>query len=86
MNVPCHVTAAMLFLAAGLFAQTDFYPLGDVKPGTHGTGRTVFSGDRVEEFGHLERLPNFAQIAASRFESTFVPRALPTEQASQVRP
>jgi hypothetical protein len=40
----------MLFLAAGLFAQTDFYPLGDVKPGMHGTGRTVFSGDRIEEF------------------------------------
>ena len=50
MYVPRHLTAAMLFLAAGLFAQTDFYPLGDVKPGTHGTGRTVFSGDRIEEF------------------------------------
>jgi len=26
-------------------------PLGDVRPGMRGTGRTVFAGDRIEEFG-----------------------------------
>jgi hypothetical protein len=33
-----------------LSAQPSFFPLKDVRAGMHGTGRTVFSGDRVEEF------------------------------------
>lgn len=39
-------------LAAALCtsAQTGFLPLRDVKPGMRGVGRTVFSGDRIEEF------------------------------------
>jgi len=41
---------AMLVLAAGLPAQAAFFPLRDVKPGLRGTGKTVFSGDRIEEF------------------------------------
>ncbi len=43
---------ALLSLAVPLGAQTaaPFFPLGDIRPGMHGTGRTVFSGDRVEEF------------------------------------
>jgi hypothetical protein len=41
---------AMLVLAAGLPAETTFFPLRDVKPGLRGTGKTVFSGDRIDEF------------------------------------
>ncbi len=37
-------------MAAALSAQTAFFPLKDIKPGMHGTGRTVFSGARIEEF------------------------------------
>ncbi len=37
-------------MSAALAAQTGFFPLADVKPGMRGTGRTVFSGDRIEEF------------------------------------
>ena len=41
---------AVFALAAALSAQTSFFPLKDVKAGMHGTGRTVFSGNQVEEF------------------------------------
>src|SRR5262249_22948867 len=41
---------AVLALAADLSAQTTFFPLKDVRPGMRGTGRTVFSGKRIEEF------------------------------------
>src|SRR5436190_18959284 len=37
-------------MAAALSAQTAFFPLKDIKPGMRGTGRTVFNGDKVEEF------------------------------------
>ncbi len=33
-----------------LTAQTAFFPLKDIRAGMKGTGRTVFAGDRVEEF------------------------------------
>ncbi len=41
---------AAVALAAALSAQTAFFPLKDLKPGMLATGRTVFSGDRVEDF------------------------------------
>src|SRR5208283_984695 len=41
---------AAFFVAAALSAQAAFFPLKDIKPGMHGTGRTVFSGARIEEF------------------------------------
>jgi hypothetical protein len=41
---------AALALAAGLSAQTALFPLKDVRAGMHGTGRTVFTGGKVEEF------------------------------------
>jgi hypothetical protein len=41
---------AAVALAAALSAQTAFFPLTDLKPGMRATGRTVFSGDRVEDF------------------------------------
>jgi hypothetical protein len=44
------VVPAALALAAALSAQTPFFPLKDLKPGMHGTGRTVFNGNKIEEF------------------------------------
>jgi hypothetical protein len=44
------VVPAALALAAALAAQTPFFPLKDVRPGMRGVGRTVFSGDKIEEF------------------------------------
>jgi hypothetical protein len=41
---------AGLLVAATLWAQAEFFPLKDVRPGLQGTGRTVFSGSRIEEF------------------------------------
>jgi len=40
----------LLAFSGILAAQPAFFPLKDVRAGMHGTGRTVFSGDRVEEF------------------------------------
>ncbi len=41
---------ASLFSLASLGAAQDFFPLKDVHPGLHGVGRTVFQGERIEEF------------------------------------
>jgi hypothetical protein len=41
---------AVLALAAGASAQTAFFPLKDIRAGMRGTGRTVFSGGRIDEF------------------------------------
>ena len=48
--VPRFAVPAVFALATALAAQTDFFPLQDVKPGMRGTGRTVFSGSQVDEF------------------------------------
>jgi len=40
---------ALLVLATALPGQS-LFPLKDVRPGMHGVGRTVFSGNRIEEF------------------------------------
>ena len=50
VNVPRILAAALLCLASVLSAQTSFFPLRDLKPGMHAVGKTVFSGDRIEEF------------------------------------
>ena len=39
-----------LCVAVSLYAQTVFLPLSEVQPGMKGVGKTVFSGDRIEEF------------------------------------
>src|SRR5712692_5865553 len=41
-----------LFAAPGLFAQNDLqmFPLSQVRQGLKGIGRTVFEGDKIEEF------------------------------------
>ena len=44
------VVPAALALAAALSAQTAFFPLKDIKPGMRGTGRTIFVGNRIDEF------------------------------------
>jgi hypothetical protein len=49
-DVPRFLVPAALALAAALSAQTTFFPLKDIKPGMRGTGRTVFSGTRIDEF------------------------------------
>ena len=41
---------AIWALTPVLMAQTEFFSVKDVKPGMHGTGRTVFSGNRIDEF------------------------------------
>src|ERR1051325_7033473 len=44
-------TAVLLVcLAAGLPAQTRTFPVDDLRPGMVATGRTVFEGDRLDEF------------------------------------
>jgi len=48
--VPRFVVPAVFALAAALHAQTAFFPLKDVTPGLRGIGKTVFSGNRIEEF------------------------------------
>ena len=49
-SVPRFVVPAVFALTAALSAQTSFFPLKDVKPGMRATGRTVFSGNQIEEF------------------------------------
>src|SRR6516164_2282440 len=49
-NVHRFAVPAALALAADLSAQTALFPLKDIKPGMRGTGRTVFNGNKIEEF------------------------------------
>src|ERR1035438_4398597 len=49
-DVPRLFVPAALALAAALTTQTSLFPLKDIRPGMHGTGRTIFSGNRIEEF------------------------------------
>ena len=48
--MPRFVVPAVFALAAAVHAQTAFFPLKDVTPGLRGIGKTVFSGNRIEEF------------------------------------
>src|SRR4051812_43833555 len=62
--------AALFFIGAELSLAQGFFQLKDVRPGQHGVGRTVFNGNRIEEFeveilGVLENLtPKQAIILA----------------------
>ena len=42
--------AFVLLLAAGLPAQSRLFPVDEVRPGMIGVGRTVFEGDRLDDF------------------------------------
>jgi hypothetical protein len=44
------VIALLLAIAVGLPAQSRTFPVDEIKPGMVGIGRTVFEGDRLEEF------------------------------------
>jgi hypothetical protein len=48
--VPRFAIPVVFALAAALHAQTAFFPLKDIKPGLRGIGKTVFSGNRIDEF------------------------------------
>jgi len=49
-NVHRFVVPAALLMAAAASGQTPYFPLQDIRPGMHATGRTVFAGSRVDEF------------------------------------
>jgi len=40
----------VLIVASGLFSQTAIFPLREIRAGQHGIGKTVFSGNKIEEF------------------------------------
>ena len=44
------LVAFVLYLAAGVPAQGRLFPLDELKPGMTGIGRTVFEGNRLDEF------------------------------------
>jgi hypothetical protein len=44
------VIAFVVFLAAGLPAQSKVFPVDELRPGMIGIGRTVFEGERLDEF------------------------------------
>jgi hypothetical protein len=48
--VPRFRLPVVLALATVVSAQTAFFPLRDIQPGMRGTGRTVFSGNQIDEF------------------------------------
>ncbi len=51
VRLPSFLALAFLIISLKpLAAAEPFYPLSDVHPGLHGIGRTVFTGDRIEEF------------------------------------
>src|SRR5579862_8214512 len=41
---------ALLLAVATAHAAVPVFPLKDIRAGMHGTGRTVFNGDQVEDF------------------------------------
>jgi hypothetical protein len=61
----------LLILSSSLFAEIPIFPLKDIRPGQHGTGRTIFSGNRVESFdvevlGVLENLAPKQSVILAR--------------------
>jgi len=44
------ITAVLLAFCVGLPAQTRNFPIDEIRPGMVGVGRTVFDGDRLEDF------------------------------------
>ena len=83
MRVPRVVPACLALCFAALANAADpFFPIEDVRGGMHGVGRTVFQGDRVEEFQVeiLGVLPNagpkesvvLAQLSGGPLEHTGV--------------
>ena len=48
--MPRTIVPLLLVFAAARLAAQSFFPVGEVKPGMRGVGRTVFSGMKIEEF------------------------------------
>jgi hypothetical protein len=46
----CLIVCALLLVVVGLPAQTRHFPVDELRPGMVGIGRTVFEGDKLEEF------------------------------------
>jgi SpoIVB peptidase S55 len=49
----CIAAAALVLMAAPPFraqSQAQFFPLSDIRPGLKGVGRTIFQGNKVQEF------------------------------------
>lgn len=49
----CIAAAALMLMAAAALraqSQSQFFPLKDVRPGLQGVGRTIFQGNKVQEF------------------------------------
>jgi hypothetical protein len=49
----CIAAAALVLMAASALraqSQTQFFPLKDIRPGLKGVGRTIFEGNKVQEF------------------------------------
>ncbi len=40
----------VLIVASGLFSQTAIFPLREIRAGQHGIGKTVFLGNKIDEF------------------------------------
>jgi hypothetical protein len=60
-----------LIVSSNVFAQTAIFPLSEVRTGQHGIGKTVFSGNKIEEFqvevlGVLENLGPRQSIILAR--------------------
>jgi hypothetical protein len=71
--------AAALLAASWLNAQTAILPLAEVKAGMRGAGRTVFAGDRIEEFpveilGVLENSAPGQSLILARLGGTEIER------------
>jgi hypothetical protein len=50
MRLFASACALLVFVAAGLTAQSKTFPVDELKPGMVGVGRTVFEGDTLEDF------------------------------------
>src|SRR5574337_1671309 len=49
----CIAAAALVLMAASVLwaqSQTQFFPLKEIRPGLKGVGRTIFQGNKVQEF------------------------------------
>src|SRR5574337_19788 len=49
----CIAAAALVLMAASALraqSQSQFFPLSDIRPGLKGVGRTIFQGNKVQEF------------------------------------
>ena len=70
----------LLILASSLFAEIPIFPLSDVRPGQHGTGRTIFTGNKIESFdvevlGVLENLGPKQSVILARLSGPVLAEA-----------